>query len=69
MNMNLTNKKIVKLVCRGCYTYEYTKNSRYNYCILRNNIDKCPCSECLVKAVCDHECKKFSNACDEFLNE
>lgn len=46
-------------LCRGCRTYEN------NVCLvhpstIRNSIKKmCPCIECLIKGMCNSECKDY----------
>jgi hypothetical protein len=46
--------------CRGCQTDQ-------NRCGMRllENVDKCPCNNCLIKATCIYVCEERSNA---FLN-
>jgi hypothetical protein len=48
-------------VCRGCYTrmlrQKYPFNT--NFCSLINDLNDCPCIECIVKPVCNNACEAF----------
>lgn len=58
------NDPIFKLGCRGCYTMNYVTDhggpTSFFKCLAEDEPD-CPCSECLIKSMCQ---KKY--ACVEF---
>jgi len=48
--------------CKGCYTNNNLKdrlNCSMIYRVREGSI--CPCSICLVKSVCNHECEDFAH--------
>lgn len=56
-------------ICRGCKTYEDEINNltdaekkgicNVSYPFIDDTV--CPCSECIVKMVCEHTCKKLNS--------
>ena len=52
-------KKIRKKVCDGCRTYAMIDED--NTCLMPHmkNGKPCPCSECLIKMVCNEVCVKL----------
>jgi len=53
--------------CKGCSAlYQDTKECTYkDYGIVGKIQLYCPCGTCLVKTLCDYECKLFDNFLDE----
>lgn len=50
-------------ICKGCRSY-YFKDGCVILPIIHKGSDKetiCPCSTCLIKMMCDHECELFMN--------
>lgn len=50
--------------CKGCIAYYYNKQQKKYICFngLKPNqteTDSCPCSNCLIKVVCEIECEDF----------
>ena len=58
--MNIDKVKMIrKKVCEGCVTY--AKLNENNTCLMphmKNGIP-CPCSQCLIKMVCNEVCAKL----------
>lgn len=53
--------------CEGCYSYFPTKQRDgdgilSNGCIHKQyNKGQCPCSECIIKVMCNNPCEKYVN--------
>lgn len=43
--------------CEGCYTRMTNGNESCRYIV---NDGSCPCSECIVKSMCNDSCEDFS---------
>jgi len=63
--MNLKKVKSIRdYVCKGCKTYvnpsiNNSKKILVCYAPHKKNGHVCPCSECLVKMICEIKCDKF----------
>lgn len=44
--------------CEGCKTYRHITSFKYS-CARFNLDDECPCSECIIKMICQDSCSKY----------
>lgn len=57
-------KKVRDYVCKGCGSYinkEYRSSKKLAPCrvVHKKNGQICPCSQCLVKSMCETQCDEF----------
>lgn len=63
--MNIDKLKQVRdYVCKGCKSYlnkEYRASKKLSPCrvVHKKNGQVCPCSQCLVKSMCESQCDEF----------
>jgi len=60
--MSLKHKIKNNDICHGC--------ADYNACILaeERSKNKCPCSNCLLKGICENLCEEFTNFAINIIN-
>lgn len=50
-----------KGICNGCFTLMFIDAGEKFYCSIKPKKEEaiCPCSDCLIKSVCEDECSKL----------
>lgn len=59
-------KRVIKIrdeVCSGCSTFMIENDDKILFCAIPHKKDGkiCPCSNCLLKSICEDECEKLAN--------
>lgn len=59
-------KKVRDYVCKGCGSYinkDYISDRKLAVCTVvhKKNGQVCPCSQCLVKSMCESQCDEFKD--------
>lgn len=71
-NKKKWKKRMIDLTdCKECPTYSrFKETTRKTICIIHNSPKKisiCPCHICLLKAICEQQCKPFTDIAERIF--